>query len=165
MSDESVIEARLKAFMFDIKNKKTEGNKVIYTIDHKMYAPNGLYDLFCSRDVVSIEDKNGNILLTREDVLLAEYKDDLIIAQISENRYKKLIRGPCYFVLGNKSLWVNFGEKDGDKKTVRGFPPMGLIGETIDEDEGVYIKGALTLISEPPKGKVTATVIEEINGR
>lgn len=149
--------------MFEIKSKETEGNKITYTLDHYIYAPRGIYDLFCSSDVVSIENENGEVLLTREDVSSIKFEYSQIIARVSDAKYESLVDGQCYFVLGKKKVHVNFIE-DSDNKIVKSYP-RELIKETIDENEAVYIKGALTLISEPPKGEVTATVIEEINGR
>ena len=160
MTDESVIHTRLNAFMFDIKNKEIEGNKVTYTLERKQYVQSNLFDLICSRDVVSIEDKNGYVMLTREDVSTIEFKDNLIIAQVPEDRYEKLTRGPCYFVLGDKSFWMNFEDENAETQTVRVYPPRGVVEKTISGDGVVYIKGALTLISEPPKGKVKATILK-----
>ena len=160
MSDESIIETRLNAFMFDIKSKETDGNKVTYTLERKEYVQSNLFELICSRDVVSIEDKNGDVILTREEVSSVEFESDLIIAQVPEDRYEKLTRGPCYFVLGDTSVWADFEDKNAETYTVRVYPPRGVVEKTISGDGVVYIKGALTLISEPPKGEVNATIME-----
>lgn len=160
MSDESIIETRLNAFTFDIKSKETDGNKVTYTLERKEYVQSNLFDLICSKDVVSIEDKNGDVILTREEVSAVEFESDLIIAQVPEDKYTKLIKEVSYFGLGDNRISVIFDSYNTDTQTVRAYPPRGVVEKTISGDGVVYIKGALTLISEPPKGEVNATIME-----
>lgn len=160
LADVEAIEKRITAFKYHIESKEVNGNKVAYVLKRNRVAEDGFFDLLCTNDAVSIENTEGKVLLTREDVSNIQFEWKHTIVTVSAYRYTELVESACCFVRKDKSVPIStFAYGQADEENVVRFTPFRLLSDLSDENYVIYLKGAINLMSPPLNGKVSAEVL------